>query len=419
MKKFTALILIIVLVFTFVSVHAASGSGEEINVILLGEDFNTLSDETVSSAAVKVENTGGFVEIRPRDESQSDDKALFMGWRNDDDTGVGYIDINIPEIQTGECSFEFDLFLNGNTGDYSRLYVGENAEDSHIFSFKDNKIGNFMSLPEAEWVRVKLELDFDDKNAQGLPLNWYIDDDGNGFVFKKTIRTGYFEKLNFLRLRPYFNFDNEGCFGIDNVRYTVKKPKGVITSVNDGSPVSFDQKELTFQMDNIPENLTKDYISIKSLYTNIAAQDIEINNETKTVSCVFSEDINSATDYILNIDKAAYCSDDVTDNVTMSFTTLAKEIDVKEPACSNGTMTIDVINNSSRAREYNVFVVVYKDGVISELRNSCGIAAAGDSVNPNETISSLPTAPGYSYRVFVSKGWNDKSIFVNKAWTIN
>lgn len=418
MKKFTALILITVLAFTIAPVYAASSS-EMINVKLVSEDFNALSDETISSAAVKIANAGGFVEVRPRGDLPSDDKALFMGWKSGNDAGTGYIDINIPEINAGSCSFEFDFYLNGNTGAYSRLYLGEDAYKSHILSFSDNQIGSFMSLSADEWIKLKLVVDFDEKNADGIPLKWYIDEDGNGFVLKETISTKYFDKLKLLRLRPYFNFDNEGYFGIDNIKYTVERQKGVILSVNDGASVPYGQKQLSFKMDYMPENLTKDHISINSAYTNIPAQSVDINNETKVVSCIFAEDIKSATNYALTIDSAAYCSDDVTDNVIMNFATLAQEIDVNEPVYSSGTITVDIINDSLDAHEYNVFVVVYKNGVIDDIRNAYGTVAAGDAATPNVTISLLPTAPEYSYKVFVAKGWANKSIFADKAWTID
>lgn len=418
MKRITALILITVLALTIAPVYATSSS-EMINVKLVSEDFNALSDETISSAAVKISNAGGFTQIRPRDVSSNGDNALFMGWESGNDAGAGYIDINVPEINAGSCSFEFDFYLNGNTGAYSRLYLGEDAYKSHILSFSDNQIGSFMSLSADAWIKLKLVVDFDEKNADGIPLKWYIDEDGNGFVLKETISTKYFDKLKLLRLRPYFNFDNEGYFGIDNIKYTVERQKGVILSVNDGVSVPYGQKQLSFKMDYMPENLTKDHISIRSAYTNIPAQSVDINNETKVVTCNFAENIKSATNYALTIDSAAYCSDDVTDNVTMNFATLAQEIDVKEPVYSSGTITVDIINDSLDACEYNVFVVVYKNGVIDNIRNSYGIVASGDAATPNVTISLLPTAPEYSYKVFVAKGWENKSIFADKAWTID
>ena len=202
---------------------------------------------------------------------------------------------------------------------------------------------------------------------------------------------------------------------VDNIKYTVSEPKGNITSINGGSEVPHDTNTLSFTMDHIPYKLSGEYVSLKSEHSQIKAKSIEV--EGGNVSCVFDGDIKSWTNYKLTIAKDAYNSDDVLSDVQSAFSTSPKPIDVKEPELtSDGSGNIiTVVLQSSAPKNYNLFVVVYKDGLVVDIIHEEGTLTSTEQVE----ITNLPKGEEYTYRVVATNGWDDMSLFTNKAWSVN
>ena len=290
------------------------------------------------------------------------------------------------------------------------MFVGESLEKSHTIRFADNKLGSF-EIPTGTWFKLRFDISFESGSAI---IKCYKNNVQTG----NAVTTNRFDEVNFLRIRPYFSSENPGFMAVDNIKYSISEPKGDITSVNGGSEVSYDTKTLSFTMDYIPYKLSKEYISLKSEHTEIKAKSIEIAGGT--VSCVFDSDIKSWTDYKLTIAKEAYSSDDVVSDVQSGLiSTSKKPLDVREPvlvsAGNSNKITVDLYSASVASKNYNLFVVVYKDGMVVDIIHEEGILTSSGQVE----ISGLPKGEEYSYRVVATNGWNDMSLFTNKVWSVN
>lgn len=411
MKKLFAFLLII---STLTIAFPAFALDSNIDVIKLEEDFNSYNDGAISSSEVIIGNVGGYTEIHPREYTQNNgatgnDKALFVGNKEGKD-GIGYIEIPTPEsISSGVCKFEMDFYISSIEGSYGRLFVGEDLEKSHTIRFANNKLGNF-ELPLGTWFKLRFDISFESGSAV---IKCYKNNVQTG----DAIITNRFSKVNFLRLRPYFGSSAPGFMAVDNIKYTVSEPKGEIISINGGSEVSYDANTLSFTMDHVPYMLSKEHISLKSEHTEIRAEAIEIAGGN--VSCLFDGDIKSWTDYRLIIAKEAYNSDDVLSDVQSSLiSTSKKPLDVKEPVLtssgSGNKITVDLYSASHTPKQYNLFVVVYKEGLAVDIIHEEGILTSSAQVE----ITGLPSGQQYSYRVVATNGWEDMSLFTNKVWSV-
>lgn len=412
MKRFIAFLLIIsMLTIAF----PAFAQNSEIDVIKLKEDFDSYTDGAVTSSGIIIGNVGGYTEIHPREYTQNpsasgDDKALFVGSR-EGKGGIGYIEIPTPqEITSGLCKFEMDFYISSIQGSYGRLFVGETLEKSHTIRFADNKLGTF-ELPAGTWFKLRFDISFE---SGSVVIKCYK----NNIQTGNAVITNRFSKLNFLRIRPYFSSTAPGFMAVDNIKYTVSEPKGDITSINGGSEVPYDTNTLSFTMDHIPYKLSKEYVSLKSEHSEIKAKSIEVAGGN--VSCILEGDIKSWTDYKLTIAKEAYNSDDVISDVQSGlFSTSQKPLDVKEPVLtssgSSNEITVDLHSTSPTPKEYNLFVVIYKEGLVVDIIHEEGILTSSAQVE----ITGLPAAGEYSYRVVATNGWDDMSIFTNKVWSVN
>ncbi|MBQ6895296.1 MAG: hypothetical protein IJN40_07370 [Clostridia bacterium] len=411
MKKIITFTLIISMLITAFPTFALSG---EIDVIKLEENFNSYNDGTITSSGITIGNVGGYTEIHPREYTQNksatgSDKALFVGNKEGKD-GIGYIEIPTPQpITSGVCKFEMDFYISSIEGSYGRLFVGEDLEKSHTIRFANSKLGSF-ELPLATWFKLRFDISFESGSAV---IKCYKNDVQTG----DTIITNRFSKVNFLRIRPYFGSSAPGFMAVDNIKYTASEPKGEITSINGGSEVSYDTNTLSFTMDHIPYMLSKEHIALKSEHSEIKAESIEIADGN--VSCVFDGDIKSWTDYKLVIAKEAYNSDDVVSDVHSSLiSTSKKSLDVKEPVLTSpgpdNKITVELYSESHAPKKYNLFVVVYKEGLAIDIKHEEGILTSSAQVE----IPGLPSGQQFSYRVVATNGWEDMSLFTNKVWSV-
>lgn len=412
MKRFITFLLII---STISIAFPAFAQSSEIDVIKLEENFDSYNDGDITSSEIVIGNVGGYTEIHPREytgnpSAAGDNKALFVGSR-EDKPGIGYIEIPTPqEVTSGVCKFEMDFYISSIEGSYGRLFVGEDLEKSHTIRFADNKLGSF-NLPAGAWFKLRFDISFESGSAH---IKCYKDNVQTG----DAIITNRFGKVNFLRIRPYFGSDAPGFMAVDNIKYIVSEPKGNITSINGGSEVPYDTNTLSFTMDHIPYKLSKEHISLKSEHTQIMAKSIDVSDGN--VNCVFDGYIKSWTDYKLTIAKEAYNSDDVVSDVQSAVVSTSKKpLDVREPvltsAGSANKITVDLYSLSPQPREYNIFVVIYKHGIVTDIICKDGVLTSSNQAE----ITGLPKGEEYSYKVVATNGWDDMSLVTNKVWWVN